>query len=857
MTPLQQGSEASPYASVADTLVRNSFSAIPIKPAEKMPGAYNKGEWYAMRDWSRFCGRLPTEFELRLWKTWPDANVGLACGRGLLAFDIDRDDLVEPIKAVLPTVLVGKRGRKGETIFFRGDTDVIRSRGFSIDNLGCMDLISDGKQTVIPPSIHRDTGSPYVWTTARTLLDTTLDELPVIDESHVEAVIAVLRDFGYRTDDQTRFRPIEGGHGVELQDGASAAAEFFRTLNEDALGNLHAWVPRLGLQRLSRQGDHYRSVAEWRPSNSGSPLFKRPLLLSIHPKGIVDYGGQEKTYTPLNLVMAAHDLADYQLDKAAVWLGECIGYDFSAKIVLNRKRKAVPMATPEQAAALVREAGDDPEPESDGEGFSDAAFDELQRLRSKPLAPPTSVPGDDEARTANVVDIKTEFDPSTGEVFSSVPLDEVVDAGLTPEQHMEALTHVPGLVGDIVNWIEATSRFPSRTLALASALVFVGTLAGRIYKGEGGLRTNLYTLGLAPSGFGKDHARKCLNSLELAGGFKEYFGGDKIPSATGMRRRVEQHASIFWMIDEFGGFMKNITDPRSGQHTTQIRDNLLQYYATSSSVFRGADYAAERGSVCYHPNVGLYGTSTPIDFWGACRSLSVGDGLLARFLIFSTGSKGRPPRQRPTCDYESPPIALIEACRLVATAKCGGNLVRLMDGSRPSKPTVVHYSKGAEDFEDAMSDSFQAQADEASTEEQAFYQRVGENAVKIALILAIGVNPDRPILTVDLLIRGRDIAALCLKGTLGEIRGRLADNDRQREHIDVRRWIEEAGASGLSKTELSRRINGRFDARRRDDILRTLEQDERVVESRLTKSVRGGVAGCRFVALKHLGEKAQ
>ena len=847
---------ASPFAAVAAQLVANGFSALPIKPAEKMPGAYSRGEWFVMRDWSRFCGRLPTEFELRLWKTWPDANVGLACGRGLLAFDIDRDDLVEPIKAVLPPVLVGKRGRKGETIFFRGDTEAIRSRGFSIDKLGCMDLISDGKQTVIPPSIHRDTGSPYVWTTARTLFDTTLDELPAIDESHVEAVIGVLREFGYRADDQARFRPIEGGHGVELQDGASAAAEFFRTLNDDALANLHAWIPRLGLQRLSRQGDHYRSVAEWRPSNSGSPLFKRPLLLSIHPKGIVDYGGQEKTYTPLNLVMAAHDLADYQLDKAAVWLGECIGYDFSAKIVLNRKRKAVPMATPEQAAALVREAAEDPELESDGEGFSDAALEELQRLRSRSLAVPRSVPGDIEARTPNVVDIGTEFDPTTGEVFSTVPLDEVDDASLTPEQHMEALTHVPGLVGDIVDWIEATSATPNRTLAFSAVLALVGTAAGRNYASPTDLRTNVYTLGLAPSGFGKDHALSLCEALIDGSMLSEFLAGSDIASGSGMRKRVEHHPAIMWIIDEFGGFLRKIGDPRNS-HACEIRDNLLKYFERANGTFRGTDYAAERGNKCVQPNVSLTGAATPSDFWNSARSNLVADGLLPRFLVFSVGGE-LTPIQVPTRDKKAIPPHLAQALRLLTVKKQGGNAAGLVaDATVPPKPLLVPWGSGAEAAYYAAKEEYRVKSFECTgTTEGPIYGRLVEHAQKVALILAIGVDPYRPVLTKDLFLRGLAIAKHCSATVIEQIGGRMADNDKQREHVDVKRWIDEAGLDGVSRTSLAKRVNGRFDRRRLDDILETLEKDEKTIEARLVQNPRGGPRGARYVSARHLAESA-
>ncbi|MBB2961785.1 bifunctional DNA primase/polymerase [Methylobacterium sp. R2-1] len=237
------------------------YSAIPIAPANKMPGYYSGGEWWPMKDWSRYCAALPPAFNVTLWSKWPEPNVGVACGRGLVAFDIDQDFLIEPIKIVLPPCIVSKSGRKGETLFFRGDTSAIRSRGFKRqrpgsadprDREGMMDLIADGKQTVVPPSIHPDTAAPYVWTTERTLLDTPPADLTEITVEHVEAVIEVLRAHGYEAPET--ILPVEA-RGIEVADAATSTAEWFRKLNEDALADLHAWVPRLNLTRLQRSGD--------------------------------------------------------------------------------------------------------------------------------------------------------------------------------------------------------------------------------------------------------------------------------------------------------------------------------------------------------------------------------------------------------------------------------------------------------------------------------------------------------------------------------------------------------------------------------------------------------------------------
>lgn len=810
----------SPFAAIGPALIANGYSAIPIHPTGKMPGAWTNGQWHVMRGWSRFCAELPNETEVGQWTRWPDANVGVACGRGLLAFDIDRDDLVDPIRAVLPISRVAKRGRKGETLFYRGDTSVIRSRGFKIDGLGVMDLISDGKQTVLPPSIHPNTGEPYEWTSEGMLTDHPLDWMEEVTEEHVLAVIGVLEEHGYKAEDQSRYiraatvpgAPIEAGDAT-----ASGVGDFYRTLNEDALRNLMAWVPRLGLGRLSRQGDGFRSVAEWRPSNSGNPLHKRPLLLSISPKGIVDYGDGDKGYTAINLVMAAHDMADWQLDKAAVWLGEALGYDFAPAIILNgTKTDSGEQGTPSLAPAS-------------------------QSSRMEPPAAQGCL-GAPEAEPAH-------FEASV-ELEQAIPEEVIPPADASHEEEMDALTYVPGLVGELVDWMVAANEAPNRTLAFASAIVVAGTFAGRMYASPTNLRSNMYTLGLAPTGFGKEHARTCVSSLLAKAGADKLMGGSRIMSGSAMRKRVETQPTIFWNVDEFGGFMGEINNKKN-THSYQIRDHLLEYFGTAAHTFRGADYAGEQAVPCHNPNVSIYGTSTQSDFWGACRSLSVSDGLLPRFLIFSVGEKYQP-LVKASASPTQPPSALVAGLQELARPKVGGNMNGMGGGSKPAEAYRVPWGRGAEDRYFSVREKYRRMAYDSGSDEAPFFNRVVEHAQKLAMILAIGVNATHPVLTLDLFNHALKVAELCARVTLGEVSGRLADNDRQREHIDVKRWIVEAGADGVSRTRLSKRVNGRFDKRRLDDILQTLVEVSKEVDSLIMQGKRGR-PGARFVAKQFLG----
>jgi hypothetical protein len=141
------------------------LSLIPIKPGTKMPDVGN--------EWQRFCDRLPTEEECDRWERSGARGYGLTLGRAsrVLAVDIDTDD-PRVLEAVKPSP-VRKRGRKGETRFFRYDPEVQ-----SCKVAGIIDVLSHGRQTLLPPTVHPETGKPYHWVTPDTLEGMTADELP-------------------------------------------------------------------------------------------------------------------------------------------------------------------------------------------------------------------------------------------------------------------------------------------------------------------------------------------------------------------------------------------------------------------------------------------------------------------------------------------------------------------------------------------------------------------------------------------------------------------------------------------------------------------------------------------------------
>ena len=312
----------SPYAQVGPNLVAKGYSAIPIMPGSKRPGlAANHG----MADWTRFCDRLPTDMEVGVWSSRPGVGVGVALGTasgGLVAIDIDSEETaiwgaVEALTGVSP---VRKRGRKGYTGFFRASA-ALKSRPFKFANGDGVDLLAHGRQTVLPPTIHPDTGKPYAWLGDDTLEHVRPEHLPELPDDVADRLAEVLAPFGYVAQPERNAT----AHTDSCDDR-------WHETNEAALANLDAWVPHLGIG-AKRNGAGWRAQAKWRNGDGFN--------VSFHPKGIKDFVADEGM-TPIDVTMKALDM---QFGDAADWLKSRLGIE-EPKVEFTF-RKAEETAPPE------------------------------------------------------------------------------------------------------------------------------------------------------------------------------------------------------------------------------------------------------------------------------------------------------------------------------------------------------------------------------------------------------------------------------------------------------------------------------------------------------------------------------
>lgn len=138
--------------------------------------------------------------------SWEENFLGRANGFGFRAgqhgigyADIDTDDneIILRIDEILDLSQVCvKRGLKGKTVFFRFEGTPKKSK-YNIylrpgDKKPICEINFTVGQTVLPPSIHPDTGAPYKWISS-SLLDIDIEDLSVIKEERIEYLETILR----------------------------------------------------------------------------------------------------------------------------------------------------------------------------------------------------------------------------------------------------------------------------------------------------------------------------------------------------------------------------------------------------------------------------------------------------------------------------------------------------------------------------------------------------------------------------------------------------------------------------------------------------------------------------------------
>lgn len=136
----------------------------------------------------------------------------------------------------------------------------------------------------------------------------------------------------------------------------------------------------------------------------------------------------------------------------------------------------------------------------------------------------------------------------------------VQDGPLAPPFSLDGLDLLspPGFVGDVAAWIDSQCRYPRRRLAVASAIVTVGNVAGLRHEDAlDGVTANMLAFCVAASATGKEAVAQAMQELHYAAGLQSAIHG-VIKSEQEVIRNLIEHQAAFYVVDEIGIFLGKV-----------------------------------------------------------------------------------------------------------------------------------------------------------------------------------------------------------------------------------------------------------------------------------------------------------
>lgn len=418
-----------------------------------------------------------------------------------------------------------------------------------------------------------------------------------------------------------------------------------------------------------------------------------------------------------------------------------------------------------------------------------------------------------------------------------VPAECTREAAQSDQQPEAPIDGLSGLLAELVEWLELTAKKPQPVLAVGASLCALGALIGRNYRTD--FRANMYIIGVAPSGAGKNHAPEQLTKLFALAGLDRHVGPERIASASGLLDHVRMCPSMVMFMDEFGHSLAQMTDPRASQHTKEILVQMTRLYTGSDGVHKGTGYSmsgklGEPPLPINEPNLNIYGMCTPDQFWSAMTSKEVIDGSVARMLVLH-GADNPPRNKNRVLCYDT--SKLQQKLNVIANAgdyQRKGNLSNATGTiTTACEPKLVPVSV---DAQGELDDYYDGLIDQANGNRFApLLHRRAEQVNKVALVLAVSDNAYEPKVTLQHARWAIRLIDHCSEQLIGQIKHSVADNQTEANHKRALAVVRDSGPTGISASDFCKRTQF-LTRRERSDILQSLEDSGQIVRTVLKKN---------------------
>jgi hypothetical protein len=371
----------------------------------------------------------------------------------------------------------------------------------------------------------------------------------------------------------------------------------------------------------------------------------------------------------------------------------------------------------------------------------------------------------------------------------------------------------PGLIGEIARFIYEAAPRPVPEIALAGAIGLMAGVCGRAYN-VSGTGVNQYVLLLARTGTGKEAIAKGIDKLigavtRTVPAAVDFIGPAEIASPQALTKYMgKQSKSFVSLMGEFGLYLKQLSAWNAPPHMLGLRRMLLDLYNKSGegNVLRPSIYSdrEKNTEAVLAPAFTMLGESTPEKFYEALDESMIAEGLLPRFTIIEYYGK-RPELNEHHTRVKPSDELVHKMATLCAHAAMLNNA---------NKTVGVRYSEEA----DAMFKEFNLHCDDQmrnnDTQEVVvqLWNRAHIKALKLAALIAVGVNPYDPVISADVATWATNLIVADVRNLLkrferGDIGVETAETKQADEVIKAFRNYVLKDFASIEKYKINKRMH--------------------------------------------------
>jgi hypothetical protein len=427
------------------------------------------------------------------------------------------------------------------------------------------------------------------------------------------------------------------------------------------------------------------------------------------------------------------------------------------------------------------------------------------------------------------------------------------------------LLTIPGKLGLMVEWTNATAMKPQPMFAVQAALALGSVAMGRKFRTTNDNWPSLFFLNIGVSGAGKEHAKTAIERVLRAAKFSTMSPASEYTSDSAIDSMLRAHPTHIAIIDEFG-YMLKTANAKNNTNGGTARKRLMEVFGRCGGTLQPKAFSTatlnqvQRDGMgprhVENPALTVLGMTTPTPFYEAVGSGALTDGFLNRLIVVESNLGRQPARfvdQVATPDHL---VRWVRECRV----KGGGDMADVIDTvhSEVPVPAILDFSVEARHLFTEMELRCIERMDELEMYGMAeMYSRVREIAMRVSLIVAHSDEAD--VIGAEHAQWAIDYVTFWADRAISRMADNIADTPFAALCNDVANLILKAGRRGLTVFELSKK-SAKFkgaDTKGRRSVFENLESD-RNIRRYDTKSPSGkGKTRAAYIASEFIEQLGQ